>query len=159
MSARYNKFTYWLIHQTEGDLVVVLVLSRNLRPKTSELSIGRTSLSNDRAVPTSVVVDVDNAKGGAGVQATLDLFVVGREVVGVKGAAEVVVQQELPSHRNTEGVQAIVVDKVLHLVDASLAWIDDTRRLARAIDGAAKVESCDLSWHHGQFCSIRRHLL
>jgi hypothetical protein len=101
-------------------------------------------LTNDRTVPTGVVVDVNNAKRSAGVQAALDLLVVRGPGVGIEGAAEVVVQKELPSDRNAEGVQAVVFGEVLHLVDADLAGVDDVGGLARSVDGAAKVEAGDL---------------
>jgi hypothetical protein len=45
---------------------------------------------------------------------------------------------------NSEGVKAIVIDKVLHLVETSLARVYYTRGLACTIDGAAKVETSDL---------------
>ena len=46
--------------------------------------------------------------------------------------------------RNSEGVQAIVIDKVLHLVETSLARVYYTRGLASPIDGAAEVKTSDL---------------
>ena len=137
--------SYRLIHQTKGDLVVTLVLCRDLRPKTSELCVCGPTLSYDRTVPTCVVVNVNNAKCGTGVQATLNLFIIGRPVAGIEGATKVIVQKELPSNWDPEGVKPVVVDKVLHLVDTSLSWVYDTRRLACPIDGAAEVETCNLS--------------
>jgi hypothetical protein len=89
-------------------------------------------------------VDVNNAKRCAGVEAALDLLVIRVPVVGVEGAAEVVVQEELPSDWDAEGVQAVVFGEVLHLVDADLAGVDDVGGLARSVDGAAKVEAGDL---------------
>ena len=144
---------YRLVHQTKGNLAVPLVLRRNLRPKASELSVRRTALTNDRTVPTGVVVDVNDAKCSAGVQAALDQLVVRGPVVGVKGAAEVVVDQELPSDRNAEGVQTVVSDEVLYLVDADLAGVDNVGGLAGSVDGAAEVEAGDLMEDDGQLCS------
>jgi len=89
---------YRLIHQTKGDLVVALVLRRDLRPKACELGVSGTTLTHDGTVPTSIVVDVNNAKRGTGVQATLDLSVVGGPVGGIEGTTKVVVEKELPSH-------------------------------------------------------------
>jgi len=89
--------TYRLVHQTKGYLVVALVLRRNLRPKTGELGVGRASLAYDGTVPTSIVVDVNNAKRGTGVQATLDLSIVGLPVVGIECTTKVVVEKELPA--------------------------------------------------------------
>ena len=135
---------YRLVHQTKGNLAVPLVLRRNLRPKASELSVRRTALTNDRTVPTGVVVDVNDAKCSAGVQTALDQLVVRGPVVGVEGAAKVVVEQELPSDRKAEGVQAIVLDEMLDLVNADLPGIHNVGGLAGSIDGATKVEAGDL---------------
>jgi hypothetical protein len=55
-------------------------------------------LANDGTVPTSVVVDVNNAKRSTGVQATLNLSIVGLPVVGIESATQVVVEKELPSN-------------------------------------------------------------
>ena len=54
-------------------------------------------MTHDGTVPTSIVVDINNAKRGTGVQAALDLSVVGLPVVGIEGATKVVVEKELPS--------------------------------------------------------------
>lgn len=136
--------TYWFVHEAKGDLVVVLVLSCDLRPETRKLGVGRTTLANDRTVPTSIIVNVNNAKRGASVQAALNLLIIGRKVVGVKVAAEVVVEEILPSYGESESVQAVIVDEVLHLIDAKLTGIDNACRFASTIDGAAEVETCDL---------------
>lgn len=141
-------WTYRFVHQTESNLGVPFVLSRELRPKASELGVGRASLPDDRTIPASVVVNVDDTKGGTGVQASLDLLVIGREVVGVKVTTKVVVEQELPSDGDSECIQAIIGNEVLHLVDASLTWVGYTAGLACTIDGAAKVKSCNLSRYH-----------
>jgi hypothetical protein len=128
-------------------------------------------LTHDGTVPTSVVVDVNNAKRGTRVQATLNQSIVGLPVVGIEGATKVVVEKELPSDywtknprsakflvhrrvclkltRDSEGVQAIVVDEVLDLVDASLTGVCDARSLARAINGAAEIETCNLFNEYG----------
>lgn len=89
-------------------------------------------------------MNIDDAKSGASIQAALDLFVVGREVVGVEVTTEIVVKQELPSDWDSECIQTVVGNEVLHLVDASLTWVGHTAGLACTIDGAAKVESCNL---------------
>jgi len=89
-------------------------------------------------------VDVDDAERCAGVQATLDQLVVRGPVVGIEGAAKVVVEQELPSDWNAEGIQAIVSDEMLYLIDANLSGVDDVGGFAGSVDGAAKVEAGDL---------------
>lgn len=58
---------YRLVHETKSNLVVVLVLCRDLRPEADELGIGRTALTDNGAVPARVVVDVDDAECSAGV--------------------------------------------------------------------------------------------
>jgi len=57
--------------------------------------------------------------------------------------------------RDSEGVEAIVADEVLDLVNASLAGVYNARGFACAVDGAAKVEACDLFRNNGQLCSRR----
>lgn len=138
------RVSYWLVHETKSDPVVVLILGCDLRPKTGKLSVGRTALANDRAIPASIVVDVDDAKRSAGVKTALNLGVVGVPVVGVEGATEVVVEEELPADRNAEGVHSRILVEVVHLVDARLAWVYNTSRLAGTVDGAAEVETGDL---------------
>ena len=64
-------------------------------------------------------------------------------MVRVEGAAEGV-DEVLPANGETEGVEAIVSDEVLHLVEASLARVDDVAA-ARAVGSTAKVETGDLS--------------
>ena len=144
---------YGLVHQAKCDPAVALVLGRDLRPKAGELGVCRTALTNDRSVPTGVVVDVNDAKRSTGVQTSLDLSVVRGPIVGVERATKVVVEEVLPSDRNAEGVQAVVFDKVLHLVETDLAGVDDTAGLAGSIDGAAEVESGDLHNAVGQLSS------
>jgi hypothetical protein len=90
--------THRLVHETKGDLVVALVLRRNLRPEAGELGISGTTLAHDSTVPPSVVVNVNDAKRGTGVKAALDESIVGLPVVGIEGATKVVVQKELPSN-------------------------------------------------------------
>lgn len=142
--------THRLIHQAKSNLVVVLILSRNLRPETGKLSISRTTLANDRFVPPSIVVNVNDTESGAGVQTSLDLLIVGVPGVGVEGSAKVVVEEKLPTDGNAESVHAIVFGEVVHLVHASLARVDDAGGLAGAIDGAAEIEAGNLFQSHGQ---------
>jgi len=136
--------TYGLVHHTEGDLGVALVLGSNLRPKAGKLDVGRTALANNSAIPAAVVVHVDDAHGGTGIQAALDLLVVGGPVVGVEGTADGV-DQVLPADRETESVEAIVSNEVLHLVETSLARVDNVAA-ARAVSSTAEVETSDLSY-------------
>lgn len=136
--------TYGLVHETKGNLVVALVLGSNLRPKAGEVSVGGTALANDLAVPAGVVVDVDNAESSAGGQAVLDLLVVDGPVGGAEGAANLVVDEELPADGNTEGVESVVLDEVVHLVEAILAGLEAGATVAGTISAAAEVETGDL---------------
>jgi hypothetical protein len=121
--------TYGLVHEAKGNLVVALVLGSNLRPKAGKVSVGGTALANDLAVPAGVVVDVDNAESSAGGQAVLDLLVV---------------DEELPADGDTEGVEAVVLDEVVHLVEAVLVGREAAATVASAIGTAAEVETGDL---------------
>ena len=136
--------TYRLVHDAKGDLVVALVLGSNLRPKAGEVSVGGTALANDLAVPAGVVVDVDNAESCAGGQAVLDLLVVDSPVGGAEGAADLVVDEELPADGDAEGVEAVVLDEVVHLVEAILAGRKAGARVASAISAATEVKTGDL---------------
>ena len=44
------------MNSTHNDAVIVRILSRELSPEVSKLCIGRTTLSDDLTIPTSVVV-------------------------------------------------------------------------------------------------------
>jgi hypothetical protein len=88
-------------------------------------------------------VNVDDAHGGTGIQAALDLLVVGGPVVGVEGTADGV-DQVLPADGETESVEAVVSDEVLHLVETSLARVDNVAA-ARAVGSTAEVKTSDLS--------------
>lgn len=134
---------YRLIHDGESDLRLALVLGRNLRPKAGKVAVRGTALANDLAVPAGVVVDVDDAHGSTGIQAALDLLVVCSPVVSLE-AATGSVHEVLPADGNTEGVEAIIVDEVLHLVKTSLARVDDAAGGARSISAATEVETSDL---------------
>ena len=94
----FCKSAYRLVHQTKRNLIVALVLRRDLRPKTGELGVGGTTLTHDGTVPTSVIMDINNAECSTRVQAALDLSVVGLPVVGIEGTTKVVVEKELPSN-------------------------------------------------------------
>ena len=61
------------------------------------MGVGGSTLAHDGTVPTSVIVDINNAKRSTSVQAALNLSVVGLPVVRIEGATKVVVEEELPS--------------------------------------------------------------
>jgi hypothetical protein len=135
--------TYGLVHEAKRNLVVALVLGGNLRPDASELGIGRSALANDGAVPAAVVVQVDDTESSAGVQAALDLLVEDSPVRRAEGAANSVADEILPADGDTEGVEAVVLDEVVHLVETGLAWVG-VAAAAATIGSAAEVEASDL---------------
>jgi hypothetical protein len=89
-------------------------------------------------------VDVDNAERSAGGQAVLDLLVVDGPVGGAEGAADLVVDEELPADGDAEGVEAVVLDEVVHLVETVLVGCKARATVASAIGTAAEVETGDL---------------
>ena len=72
-------------------------------------------------------MEVNDAQRSAGAQATLDQFVVGGKIGGVKSSVEIAVDKVLPADRETECVEVVVVDEVLYLGDACIQSV--SRRL------------------------------
>jgi hypothetical protein len=54
------------------------------------------------------------------VQASLHQLVVLVEVIGVKIAAQVIINQVLPSHRQTEDVHLVILCEVIHLANTTI---------------------------------------
>jgi hypothetical protein len=129
-----------LVHEAESDLVVALVLGSDLGPDAGEVVVGGSALADNGAVPASVVVQVNDAKGGARSQAALDLSIVDLPVSSVQGAADGV-DKVLPADGETEGVEAVVFNKVVHLVETSLARVDDVAGGASTVGAATEVET------------------
>jgi len=67
---RFAEFTHRFIHQPKGHLAVTFVFGGELTPKAGKLGIGWTTLADDPAVPTRVVMDVDNAHLRTGAEAS-----------------------------------------------------------------------------------------
>lgn len=134
--------TYRLVHDAESDLIVALVLGGNLRPEAGKFGVAGTALADNGAVPAGIVVNVDNAHGSTGSQAVLDLGVEDAPVLGVESAADGV-DEVLPADRNTEGVESVIVDEVLHLVKTGLAG-DLVGVGACAVSAAAEVKTGDV---------------
>jgi len=86
-------------------------------------------------------VDVDDTHRSTRAQAALDEVVVLGQVAGVKGAAKLVVDQVLPSDRETERIEAVVGDEVLHLGNAGSPGRVGGRGGAGAIGSAAEIEA------------------
>lgn len=98
----------------EENLVVRGVLCGDVAPEVSKYVVGRTALSNDLPVEPRIVVDIDNAAGTRS-KASLDQRIVLHQVSLVDGTRGDVVRQELPANWETEDVETVVIDEVLHL--------------------------------------------
>lgn len=72
--------TYWLVHDTKSNLGVVSVLGGDLGPERGELSVRWAALTNDLAVPSGVVVDIDDAHLGRSLETPSDESIVVFEV-------------------------------------------------------------------------------
>lgn len=112
------------------------------------------------SVPASIVMHVNDA-ARAGSQASLDKRVVLLEVVLVERTSEHVVGEELPADGETEDVETVVVDKVLHLSSAIMTVVLEQRRpraagRARAVGVAAKVEAGNVHTCETQRTGARR---
>ena len=99
-------------------------------------------------VPARIVVNIDNARR-ARVQTRLHERIVLDKVVLVDRAAEDAVGEELPADGEAEDVEAVVVDKVLHLALAVVPVVLRQRRprparAARPVRRASKVKSGDV---------------
>lgn len=147
--AEYGKGTEWqsthrLVHDPERDLRIALVLCGKLRPQRSELNVRWTTLTDDLAVPPGIVVDIDDTHLRSCLQAALDKSVVGGKVGRVQRAAEIAVEQILPTDWQAEDIQAIVVDKMLHLGDAVRPRIDSAGNSAVPRGIGAEIETSDV---------------
>lgn len=135
--------TYRLVHDAESNLGATLVFGSNLRPQASKVLIGRATLADYVAVPAGVVVQVNDTHLSTSIQAALNLCVKGRPVVCVEGAADAV-HKVLPAHGNAEGVQAVVVDEMLHLVETVLGRVDDAASAASTVRSTAEIQTSNL---------------
>lgn len=109
---------------------------------------GATNINTYAFVPASVVVDVNNA-ACAGIQASLDKGIVLGEVVLIDIGVENIVRQELPSDGETEDVESVVIDEVLHLTFTVVTIVLKQRwpccaSRAASVGVAAEIESGDV---------------
>ena len=113
------------VHKAESNLGLRSILGSKLAPDRSELSVGgTTTAANNLAVPAGVVVEVEDTELGARVQAVGHLLVVLGKEGAVEVAAEVLVDEVLPANGDTEGVELVILDKVLHLGLTGGAGVD-----------------------------------
>ena len=85
-----------LVHQTEDDVTLRGVFPRELSPKTSELFIRWSPLTDDATVPASVVVHVEDTESAC-CETCLHNAVVGVEKGLVQWTSEIIVDEVLPS--------------------------------------------------------------
>lgn len=135
----------WLVHQAKRNARIIAILRCELRPETVELVVSGSTggLGYDVAVPPRVVVDVYDAELGAGVQAALHEGIVVAEVCGVEGAAEDAIDEVLPGDWEAEGVEAVLLHEVVHLLEGGAVGYDVQCgvEVAGAGDVAAEVEA------------------
>ena len=137
-----------LVHDAKDDLALSLVDVGQLRPDASKLLICRSTLTDNATIPSCIVVDINDARG-SGVQADLDKSVVLSKVVGVERASKSVIGEILPSDRETEDVQAIVLYEVVHLTLTIASTVEGEGRshtggVTGSIGATAKVETSNV---------------
>lgn len=94
---------HWLMSRSCGsfikpnDLRVVCVLGSQLRPETLQVgtSDGTTRLVNNRSIPSSIVMDIDDA-GGTSCKTSTNKLIIYAGVVRIQGTTEVVIDEPLP---------------------------------------------------------------
>lgn len=101
------------VHQPKDDFGVRAVLLGQLFPDASQLSVGRSTLSDDSAVPTSIVVEVEDGVSALG-EGVLDELVVSGKPGRVEGPAELTTDGGVPAKGKSEDVGS-VLDKVVDL--------------------------------------------
>ena len=105
-------------------------------------------------------MDIDNAVC-ASVQTSLNESIVFSEIIFVDISTKNVVRQELPSHRQTENVEAIIIDEVLHLSLSIMAIVLKQRwpsgaSGATSVGVASKVKSSDVDTCEAELACRRR---
>lgn len=104
----------WFVHDAEDDIRIVRVFGSEGRPQRRELIIRGTALADDAAIPTGVVMDVEDTLG-ARVEAARHEVIVLAKIRGVQIATHDIVREVLPAHCDTKHVKIIVAGKMLHL--------------------------------------------
>lgn len=139
-----------LVHDAEDDLALALVFGRQCCPKGDELRIRWTTLSNDGTIPTGVVVNVNDTVSAQG-QTALHQSVILAKVVRVQRATKVISNEELPSRRQAENVEGIIVDEVPHLSDTAARYIIDLTLVLSTTGHHTKVEASDVDTSESDF--------
>jgi len=128
-----------LVHDTEGNLGFLAVLLCQLLPYVCQLRIGRSTLANNLAVPSSIVVNVEDTQRRTRAQAPFHEAIVLGEVVGVQLATELIVEQKLPADGKTESIERVVLDEVIHLPDP-ISYLGDIKGLVRSCQGTCSID-------------------
>lgn len=115
-----------------------------MTPEAGELSVGRSTLTDNLAVPASAVVNVNDTHSSSRAQAALYELVIVAEVRGIEGTTELIIDKVLPPDRQSESIQAVVSDKVFDLADAGAARVDDPRDGAGTVCTTAEIEACNV---------------
>lgn len=74
-----------------------------------------------RSIEAGVIVNIDKARS-AGIEAGTDERIILSEVGGVEGTGFGTTCEELPSDRETEGIEAVVIYEVCHLALSVAAY-------------------------------------
>ena len=133
-----------LVHEAESNLRLAGILGSKLAPDGGELGVGgTTAAANNLAVPASVVVEVKDTESGSRVQAVGHLLVVLGEEGGVEVATELAVDKVLPADGETEGVELVVLDEVVHLGLAGGSRVDVAAG-GSTVGVHAEIEACNV---------------
>ena len=98
------------------------------------------------AVPSCIVVDVNDASCSTRIDASLNEIVILLHVGRVDVTAEHIISKKLPPNRQAEGIETIVFDEVVHLALAVMTIVfqegrPSARRSAGSVGIATKVKS------------------
>lgn len=103
-----------LVHQAEEEFAVAPVLGGKLRPEIHVLRNGRATLADDLSIPASIIVNINDARC-TGSQASLDQLIILPGVCRIQLPSKLVVEQVLPADRQSEEVEIVILDEMLHL--------------------------------------------
>ena len=118
-----------LVHQAEDDVALRGVFLSELAPEVGELVVRDSALADDAAVPTGVIVHVEDAEG-PGCETRLHDLVVGAEEAFVQRTSKDVVDEILPSDGKAKEVERVILRKMLHLRGSYRAWAVRARRVS-----------------------------
>lgn len=165
------------VHKTKDDFVLGSIFFSQLTPNIGKVSIAGTTLPNNASVPSSKIVIVYKAVAPSG-QASLNQLIIVTKVFGIQGSPQFVVDEKLPSKRQTVHIHAVLAGEVDHLARA-IRIVSVSQLFVGAIDpihgtGSLFIQlACAERWssmehHHtsvltpnsklgdGQFCRMSR---